>query len=228
MTRIPDEPFIITPSQIDDVEPNLPPPGHERDEELKARTDNLEAAAESIQTEHEVYGVDPSSLEPDREILQHMDELTVDKAQPGYHYKWEYFGQNGRNIWRSKRLGWAVVDASMPEAPELKGADGYRRIGDTLLMRITDERFAQIEAQQEYKRLAQQEGINSRILELGEKVRGSGIRVVTDPEHAPTSKGNDNMMEVMKKRHARAVASQKRDQMLRTGAVPGLGRRGTR
>lgn len=216
------DPKIIKPEQIDEIEPDLPPAGYVRDEELKKRTDNLDAASEFMSDGQEVYGIDPKAFEEDREILAHLDELYIADALPTYKYLWVYFGLNGRVVWQRKRDGWKVVSGDDPEALELKDADGFRKIGDCLLMKIPRERYDQINAEREKRRQSQQLGIDARLIELGDKAAKHGIKVHTDPGTIPAGRGKKTLMEVMKARHARQVATQHRDVLLKTGKVPGM------
>jgi hypothetical protein len=217
-----EDPKIIKPEQIDDIEPDLPSAGYARDEELKKRTDNLDAAAEFMSDDQEFYGLDPKAFEEDREILAHLDELHISDPDPNFEYLWAYFGMNGRVVWQRKREGWKVVSGDDPEAIELKDADGFRKIGDALLMKIPRERYNQIEAEREKRRLSQQLGIDARLIELGDKAAKHGIKVHTDPGTIPAGRGKKTLMEVMKARHARQMATQHRDKLLKTGKVPGM------
>ena len=184
-----EDPKVIRPEQIDEITPDLPSAGHARDEELKKRTDNLDAAAEFMSDDQEIYGVDPKAFEEDREILAHLDELHIADALPDHHYLWAYFGMNGRVVWQRKRDGWKVVSGNDPEAPELKDADGLRKIGDCLLMKIPLERYNQLQAEREKRRVSQQLGIDARLIELGDKAAKHGIKVHTDPGTISADRG---------------------------------------
>lgn len=146
--------------------PTLPPPGYFRQEELKRRLEQLERVAEKLTSQGNIYKVDPSKLKEEPEILKHFDfvsqTFTVTNPRPGYAYFWErnhptaiaLRQQQGRYFLGNAHLPtWEVVtscgcagdkhgsDCSAPEAQELKQADGTRRIGDVILMRIPLEAY---------------------------------------------------------------------------------------
>lgn len=200
---------------------DLPPSGYARDEELARRKDTLE---EKLETEApEVYPIDESAFQPDREILQRLDQqmLEVSKRKPEYIYCWVYFGQNGQQVWAKKALGWEVVTGTEPEATEHKEVDGTRRIGDVLLMRVHKRRFAQLEEAAADRREAQQLGITSRLKELGEHARRYGLKVHEDLSTVRV--GPDTLMDVVEKRSgAHDTAMKTVDKMLRKGDVPGV------
>jgi hypothetical protein len=202
---------------------DLPPPGFARDEELARRKDALEERIEDPSTP-EIYPVDPGILEEDREILhKSFDQqmLEISNKQPGYMYCWTYYGLNGHMVYAKKSLGWRVVTASDPECSEHKEADGTRRIGDVLLMRIPIERFNQIEEEQAKRRQAQELGVHSRLSELADKARSHGIKIHQDLSTVKV--GPDTLMDVVEKRSgAKEAALKTIDKKLRDGSVPGM------
>lgn len=198
---------------------DLPPPGYKRDEELARRTDEL---AERAETEGpEVYGIDPSKVEPDREILyKSIDQqmIHVTNKDPESMYAWIYYGLNGQMIWAKKALGWRVVTGDDPECQEYKEADGTRRIGDVLLMKISKERYLELEQMSEKRRDEQYLGIKSRLQELSDK---SGIKIHEDL--ADVSIGGRSLESIMeRKAAAQDVAMEHIDKKLRDGDVPGI------
>jgi hypothetical protein len=213
------------------IDPKLEPAGWKRDEQLAERTDKLEEAAEEISNEREMSSVDPSKIEPDWEILQHMDELEVADKVPGYRYMWVYEGLNGQMIVKKSRLGWVVVQGDNPECMSLKDARNYRQIGDTILMRIPEERFNKLEEAIEYRRLAQQKGIKGALREMGEKYRSKGFIVHDDASQISPGRGGSSLMDTMEQRSHRTgahnTAAAGVDSMLRSGTVPGLPKGGT-
>lgn len=218
---------IINADQADQIEPDLPEAGWERDEELARRKDKLEQAAEEASAQHERYAFDPKKIEPEWEILQHMDELTVEPKVEGYDYVWCYEGLGGREITKKSRLGWVVVQSEMPECPSLKDARGYRKIGDVILMRIPHDKFVKLKQYSEYKRLMQQKGVGAALREMGDKYRSKGFIVHNDARDVSMGgRGGKSVMDVMegKARHtgARRTAMKGVDSMLRRGDVPGL------
>lgn len=172
--------------------------------------DRLAEAADRANEESDVHAIDSSKLEEDREILDQVNFLRVTNKQQGFTYKWVYFGQNGQAVWRMKALGWKVVSGNMKEASEQKESDGTRRIGDVLLMRTTLKQAALLDKKMEERRLKQQFGVDSSLIELGRKHARTGIKVHTGDAGIDMSQGT------------RKVASKGRDRMLRDGTVPGL------
>ena len=218
---------IINADEAEQVEPDLPEPGWERNEELDKRKDNLEQAAEETSEKQEVYSFDPKKMDKDWEILQHMDELTVEPAVDGYKYVWCYEGMGGREIVKKSRLGWIVVQSEMPECPNLKDARGYRKIGDVILMRIPMEKFEKLHAATEYRRLMQQKGVEGALREMGEKYRDKGFIVHDDARNVSMGgRGGKSIMDVMEGKSRRTGAHRTAmkgvDQMMRTGTVPGI------
>lgn len=196
----------------DDVT-GLPPAGHERDEELKRRTDALEEEADK----REVHSMNEQALEVDREIRYAIegDVLDVTNKQPGYAYMWIYVGQYQREITRVKAQGGEVVQGNDPEAAELKAEDTTRRIGDCVLMRMRLDIYRKWEMQQEHKRMRQQEGVEAEARDLASRYAGSGIKLVEG--YAPSE---------AHRQAVRGVAMNSVDKMLREGRVPGMPVRG--
>lgn len=203
---------------------DLPPPGHARDEELAKRKDKLEEKIEDPETP-EVYPMDPKALEEDREILyrsidQQMIEVT--NKVDGFVYAWVYYGQNSQQVWAKRALGWRVVTGPDPECIEHKEADGTRRIGDTLLMRVPYERWVQLEEDAIRRKEQAHKGIGSRLLELAEKGRSHGLRVHDDISKVPHPTGGTLMDVVEKRSGAHDTALKHIDKKLREGDVPGM------
>lgn len=126
----------------------LKPPGDEQREQLRERADALEEQREQLTNAYEMERIDPKNLDPIREIqnLLSMDLQSVSQSQPGFRYCWEFTGFHGQGITQKKLLGWVVVQGEDPEARELmSGPDTLRRLGDCILMRIPEERYAEIE-----------------------------------------------------------------------------------
>jgi len=215
---------VINTEDADAIDPGLENAGWKRDEQLAERTDALEQAAEEASEEQERYGFDPATIDLDNEILSLLDELHVDNAQSGLRYCWCYEGQRGREIVKKRRLGWTVVQSADPECPELKDARGYRVIGDTILMSISEQRALAIDAMEERKRRAREEGVGSGLVELGERYQGKGIKVHADASQVNFGRQGKNLMDVMegsaKNQGAIQTASKGVDTMLRNGTVP--------
>lgn len=130
--------------------------GHERDESARRVKDQLDEEAEVLEKETQVFALDPSKIRPDREIIQVLPSQGVSGALPDYNYAWIRFksdrGPSGLAVdqklfWQVKDESgdyvpvWEVVSGTMPEARERRNAEGYRVIGDTLLMRARKDRY---------------------------------------------------------------------------------------
>jgi hypothetical protein len=228
-----DEIKIINTEQAEQVDPDLPNAGWQRDEELAKRKDALEQASEELGEKQEIHSFDPSKIAPDNEILQYIDELHVDKKQPGYAYIWVYEGLNGREVVKKQRLGWVVVTGDDPECLSLKDVRGYRKIGDTILMRIPQDKFEKLEQAQEYRRLVQQQGIEGALREMGAKYRDKGFIIHDDARSVNVGRKGKSLMDIMqskaKAQGAHQTAMKGVDTMIRQGTVPGIptpGKRG--
>ena len=117
--------------------------------------------------------------------------------------------------------GGRVVTSTDPECSEYREADGTRRIGDCLLMRIPIEQFHKLEQLQAEARAAQQRSVGSRLHELGQKAARYGLKVHEDLSTVKV--GPHTLMDVVEKRTgAHQTAMGHVDAMLRQGAVPGM------
>ena len=219
-----DEIKIINTEQAQQIDPELAEAGWKRDEQLAQRKDALAQAAEQASEDRELYAFDPSKFDPEREIQNQLDELNVDNAQLGWRYFWCYEGQNGRFILLAQRQGWQVVQSNDPEAPSLKDARGYRKIGDTILMRTPEANYQKIEAIRDYRNKVREQGVTSTLQEMSDKYRSKGIKMV-DPHEKSIGRGG-TLMDAMEKNAqtlgARQTAMKGVDTMLRNGTVPGL------
>ena len=198
----------------------LPPAGHARREELKKRTDTLAPQAEAANAAVEgATAVDWSRVEPEREIMQYRDELSVSNKQDDYCYAWVNvdYPLNAKGLKVREKLalkGWDVVKGDNPEAIELKQTDGTRRLGDVILMRVKRDRFLELEAAEAAKRKAQQQSVTSNLEQLGQKYRRHGLIV-----HAGSNL-NPDMLNVMQNRARGAMAAREQlDQGLRDGSL---------
>lgn len=162
---------------------NLPPAGHARNEELARRADALIAKAEKLTAENGGGSVDLSKLEVDPEIASQFDELNVSDALPEYEYLWENFvSQNGyavraRLAIRVKLPGvahmtkaWEIVQGDMPEAVELRAADGTRKLGDVLLMRCRKDVYRMIQRARRNRSRLMSEAVDSRLQEMADDI----------------------------------------------------------
>lgn len=203
-------------------EVDLPPAGDERRDTLKQRTDTLEQEAEERAAALELDRMDPRALRPDREIRQHFDafnELAVSGAQDEFEYCWVFAGRNSYWIRCKSAQGFEVVQNDMPEAQEHRGigADSTRRVGDTILMRIRKDRAMRIRKQARDLAAAREEGVDSTIMEMGERAAHMGVRV--------SRLGGLSAVQqeiIAKRAQARSIASSQFNDQIRQGTVPGL------
>jgi hypothetical protein len=193
----------------------LPPAGDAQRDEIKRRLDSLEERARAQFPE--VESINPDKIRPDNEILGPIAEmpnmLGVTNQQPGRKYKWVYTGQNGYFVTQARLQGWVPVQGNDPEAEARTWTDTTRKLGDTVLMWIPEERYRQLAQQDFQKRMLQQKSITA---ELEERGREMGVRV---------SKGfrDQAMLERLQEQAwARQVAEAKFKKMLEQGRIPGM------
>jgi hypothetical protein len=195
-------------------QPALPPAGHQRDEELRRRTDTLQQAAEERADALGAHGFNPDVLAPDREILADFDGFEVSSRQPGFEYKWVPFdnpvANKGLMVAQAQTQGWQVVCGDMPEAKEKEIVGGMRKIGDTVLMRIPIERAEAIRARERQVYNAQHESAHSSLIELGKR---RGITVKPIGEVGPW------MSQMSARDRGAQAAKQKYEQGLREGTL---------
>jgi hypothetical protein len=144
--------------------------GHERDEVSRKVKDQLEEEIEELEKETQTIPLDLSKLAPDREIIQVLPSQGVNGALVDYEYCWVRFksdrGPSSLQVdqklfWQVKEDGstvpvWEVVkggptDTRFPEAMERRDVNGYRVIGDTLLMRARKDRYAALQMHFEFE-----------------------------------------------------------------------------
>lgn len=149
-------------------EPNLPPAGYKRDEELAKRKDELEQKGE------EQFGnigkIPDAFFEEDREIQDaiHKDYMAIGVGHPLYVTKWVNFvNLHSQEVWRAKADGWLVADGKVfPEAKHLVCEDSTIRVGDVMLMYIRKDRHMQLMLREEKKRLKRELGIEEEIVDF--------------------------------------------------------------
>lgn len=215
---------------------SLPPPGYTRDEILRMRTGELEKLADEL-SEH-ALSIDPRSLGIDREIQFALSNALTD-LQNDHEYCLVCTRQDGKDVWDKKLEGWEVVCGDMPEAKNLKNvgaADSTRRIGDTILMRITKEKYIRVIAGQRLAARKRESLVSAGVIQAGERAAAKSdgkIRLIEDPTARKMPGGN--LVDVMEARSGRRghpktmkdrafhqQAQQGVDQMLKEGRVPGL------
>jgi hypothetical protein len=200
---------------------------------LKERQDTLEQQAEELAGSLEREAINPDKLRPIREIQYAIRQgaLQVTNAQPGYRYSWVCTQMHAQGIWQKKTLGWETVHGDMPESREHTVEDSSRRIGDTILMRIPEERAREIDAYNEYMAQTRLVGTENELIDFGEAYRGRGLsvsRLEDMPENkqravaARGAAGRAGAKELFMEQATKSVALGAIDEKLREGNVPGL------
>lgn len=164
-------------------EPNLPPAGHARREELARRTDQLEEKMENLP--HEVGKINEKAFEVDREIRNEIekDYLAIGLDHPTLKTRWvNYRSLEGQMVWQAKSQGWRVATLDdFPEARELLKEDNTIRVGDVLLMCISFDRYVLNSQKEEDKRLRQEMGVEQAIRDITDR-HSDVFRLYTENE----------------------------------------------
>lgn len=214
------------PNTVYQGDQSLPPAGYERQETLKQNADNLAEQAEKIADAHDVHRVDPSTIEPDREILGLIDALQVTNAVPGYRYKWvqDQWPSHAKSLEVRRTRGihvkvngkvqpaWEVVLHDMPESAELKQVGGERRVGDCILMRCRSDIYMILQQQEKIKRDRQVLGVTAEFDDLARQGRDKGIKVT----HGNMERSDLRNMQ------SNQIAKGQFDGMVRDGNIPGM------
>jgi hypothetical protein len=179
------------------------------------RTDALAQAAEERAAAVNTATVAPHRLDPDPDILANFDGFEVTDQQPGFRYKWVPYdnpiSNKGLFVSQAQTLGWQVVCGDMPEAKAHEIAGGMRKIGDTVLMRIPEEKFKKIEERERWLARTRMLSVDSDLIELGKR-RGITIKTVGEV--------GDHLLKQMSARDRGAqAAQQKYEQGLRDGTL---------
>ena len=203
----------ILPKHIRQV--SLPPAGYKRDEEMLKRTDDLAQKVEEHAGALNAHAFDPHRFDPDPDILANIDGFEVTDKQPGFRYKWVPFDNptmnKGLMVRQAEVDGWRAVCGTDPEAKGQEIVGGMRKIGDTILMKISEEKFLKIEARE--RRLAANltGAVNTDLIELGKR---KGITI------KPLGEVGDHLLKSMSARDRGALAAQQQyDQALRDGTL---------
>ena len=218
---------------------NLPPPGYQREEELKQRTDNLQQQGEVKAAQEQRFTMDPSKLQPIREIRHNMSALNVTPKVAGYEYCWVNFKspsdtpgltiqqKQAHQVYnyqsQSWEAVWEVVHGNMPECAHRKGigADSTRRLGDVLLMRAKKENYDSLvryQQEQNNRRLqADEAAFVDEVERVNSKTRGG----LTAHPH-----GHPGFMSSAGRQNARGTISNvpapdELDWQLKSGRLPG-------
>lgn len=174
------------------TEPNLPPAGDARRDELKRREDDLQRKVEELSAQTEGGTINPKAFEVDREIAHYYDPdsmsvFTVTNAQPDREYCWPNFvSQHGSMVWLKKSEGWQVVQGDDPECRDsMSSADTTRRRGDCILMWISKGRKETLDQLAAQRAERQQRGVVSELHDRAARTKGKII--VHDPDAGDTS-----------------------------------------
>jgi len=225
---------IVNPQQAATIDPNLPPPGAARQEELSRRTDQLAEAAESQSVE--VGKIPESALAPDREIRRDISRgyMEVGINHPIYKFKWvNYASLNGQMVWQAKSQKWKIANLdTFREIPysdqandiemvqDMLRADNTIRVGDVLLMHIRIDQYEQNRQAEQEKIRRQQFGYESDVYDLAEKYPTVFKNVSTDEN--PTLDPRTQQLIDRRRGAGKAALNAIGEQMKRPGGVPGI------
>lgn len=220
--KVAEQPNIVDSNRAAQIEPNLPPPGAARREELSRRSDALAEAAETQAPE--TGAIPESAFEVDREIRDDIekDYMNIGANNPLYKTKWvNYVNVNGQMVWKAKAEGWQVATPDIfPEGRDLAKADNTIRVGDVLLMYIRIDYYEKLRQAEEERRLRQQYGLESNVRELADKYPNVFKNVSTDEN--PTL--DPRTQEIIDRRRGaqKAAINAIGNQMKSPGGVPGI------
>ena len=206
---------------------DLPETGHWRTEALKRNRDELEAAVNAANeyTDGAVGTVDLGKIPLDNDIVKWMDgtgNLAFDSPRPDMVYclirRKTRIDEADTAVEWMRGLGWQIVVGTASDCPEAKEwlqADGTRKIGDTVLMRMEKGRYAQYRAWQKRDRVERHnpDMLNSRI----EQVAMRNSRVVT----VRTDPNDPAFQDMMRRSQAASVATERFTNLIKGGRVPG-------
>ncbi|MFA5234443.1 MAG: hypothetical protein WC390_08605 [Sulfurimonas sp.] len=207
-------PVIKVPNEIN-PETKLPPPGAARNEELAKRTDALQEAIETKMPE--MVSLDPSKLEPDRELQYAMQEFSMHEVSdklPGWKYTWVYSGQHGTEITMKKTYGWIVVQGNDVEAKELEHVDTTRRLGDCILMRIPEAKYKKLMEYEDYVRKLKSSAGDQELQDAAQKL---GLQASFNEPRIIQRFGGGTPAQRIVMQGGGPV-----DRMLKEGTVPGM------
>lgn len=212
----------VTQEQYDEAvqqaEATLPPPGHERREELKEREESLQQQIDRMANKLLSGQLDAKALEIENEIASKTQYLSVANARPEYVYAWVSKNRHQQHIQALRPLGWEVVQGDDPEAMELKGQDGgtTRQLGDVILMRIHRDRYIVIKAKEQAQTRHIQRASAAGLVELGDKYRNKGF--IVRPWGMDSMEGPDINPQAMSRKQAMKMV----EKHLKAGTVPGM------
>lgn len=211
------------PVQNEKEKTSLPPAGHARTDELKRRTDKLEELAEKQYAG--VESIDPSKLEPDREIQYSISNnyLEIGVNHPFLKTKWvNCVNQHSTMVWQEKAKGWKVSTIhEFPEAAPLVREDNTIRVGDVLLMHIRIDEHLKLEQREEQKRFRQQLGIEAELHDIVGK-HSNAFTVHSEntggiPDSITSRMGGD-----LRRSASHQIAARTLGERLKRGTIPGV------
>lgn len=217
------------PNTVYQGDSTLPPPGHQRDETLRQRADELDQ--KKSQYDDMALGIDPTKLEKDREIQYEIERgnLSIPYKNPEYKYCWvqcQYPVVNPnqkveQKLTRSVKIShngqtvrvpaWEIVTKDMAESKGLRlNALGHCQIGDTILMRCRQEVYRLIELKERERKLQIRRHTDAELVQkaMEHQRRGAKIGAGQDVYNKYLEDANE------------ALASF--DKLIRNGSVPGL------
>lgn len=205
--------------------------GHKRREQLKRRLDELQAETEQIAKELQVESADFSSMEPDREVLQHFetdpytgnDDIPIDNPDPAKVYFWcqcamPNQSQAARFVFFAKRRGWSEVKVTdtfnghrvMQSIPV--SAQGTYIVGDTVLMHMPRERYERMVRDRREYRESLAGTAHAGAQEFAERHGIAFHKDVNDP----------HVRDLYKKHQVDHLVKREFKQELEQGTVPGM------
>lgn len=201
----------------------LADPGFTRDEQLKARQDQLEETAQVLSDDSGVNAVDPFAMMADEELqaLLAKDGSEVSNMQAGFSYMWaciEYpSSARGIAVLSLQAVGWQVVKGTDKEAEEYRTADGTRKLGDSILLKIPTNRKRLLDIRIEQLNAKREDDTNEN---LRERARKMGINVVTFDEM--TLDQQKRLERRSQQEFNKQAATARLATDLRNGTVPGV------
>jgi hypothetical protein len=211
----------------EDVGAQLPPSGHERDELLRKRIDELEAKLAAITDTNnggvDIAAVDPKQIERDNEILTYLDNgsFPVLNADDTMVYAWvqrDQFGKyGGKFVHVKKMLGWEMVYYGDPEVAGSKSPEGYCVIGDVVLMKVNKLRYLQIHRRQQKVADDRRRAGNDELRQIGDKLVDKGIITRVESDLTDTQ-----VQRMAKQAEAKRRANALSDKWIREGKMPGV------
>lgn len=185
--------------------PNLPPAGHERDEELRRRTDKLEQQGEEQFANATSISTDAFKEDHDAQVALRqagmvsdgpMDGNEVEGAEAGYVYCWAREEKPGEQVrWKlAKKVRmpdghfaplWEVVQGNdMPEFQKTRGVidvRGYRKMVDCILLRARADRYRQYQIEQAELNHIRMHGTSEGFEDLARRSKGQ-IKVFSEAD----------------------------------------------